>query len=604
MKILTTFPFLFLSIFCFAQLEDEPHIVTQNMRNNLTVANTKKGYSGYQLKYDACRNKTKITEVDESYQSKTVGYFTTNTEFKSFTSDLLINNPYSRILNVDSTKKDSVSFDLEITYKLYEEVDHKSIHFGKPLRVRIENLNLLKYKVDIIAYQDTSETGWKGILDAAKVWFGKIGFDPGNFASDGDKENITPCDPEKMIEKIKKLEKDLENANKAGATDAVKDIIKKNIDLQTKEYRSCYEKTMKQYINAQSEVYKKLLEKINGFGKELELYYLMNKNAPDCGDFAQLNKDREQILSNINIALGCSDIDVVSCLNEKVQQEINNQRVLVLANLKEINENKYLKDQFNLNEYTAALDKADTSLFYFTKTVILLFDRYPSYFQYNIPQVKKADNLILKLNIEPTDADKTIGGIRVADQEIEIPVHGGLRFHFGAGLLITGFRNASYSIIETPAISGSGTVKRLYRNSINGAPSDVNVGVSAIGFATTPIAKYLSAGGAFGAGFTSDLNFSFLLGPSFLIGKWPKIGLSGGIALSSKRIPYRSINMPDFEGAQSDPLPSSISTTENALHYSFRPNWFFSVTVAFGNRPGRIQTGGKAVSKGTNTAKQ
>ena len=141
-------------------------------------------------------------------------------------------------------------------------------------------------------------------------------------------------------------------------------------------------------------------------------------------------------------------------------------------------------------------------------------------------------------------------------------------------------------------------------------PCSVNVGISAQGFATYRMGKYMYIGGTFGAAFTSDVNVSGLLGAAFVYGKNVKVALSGGYAFSTERIPSGVYNIGQTKGSESLQF---VNYPNNTLSYDYcvRNNWFLSITIAFakpvsqtGSQNQNASNTGNTAQPSSNTANQ
>lgn len=431
----------------------------------------------------------------------------------------------------------------------------KSIKAGKAVQFRMDGLNLVKYNTTVRSYADTSQTGWQALITNAANFFTGIGVPS---VSLGDVPFVDDCKPV--------------------ASD----------DAQTKLMRECNCEADKQKNNLKQavEAYEIEVIKMAGDMEEIRTYLLRLNDAADCGNFTSINTDKDKIISVLATRYGSGTHNIVSKMKElHLQKRKDIENIYAKITKVKSGECKNIKDE--LSEFKQQADKFDADLDKFQSLVTSLNTKIPAYFHYNIPQVPVADAIGFLVTVEPGDT-MLRGGIRVSEQPIEIPVHGGVRLHIGTGLLLTGFRNDSYSLVtEQDTSNGSG--KRLVRNSLTDI-NKLNVGFSVLGFASTPLpnVKHVSLGGCFGVGFASDLNFSFLLGGTVMFGKFPKIGLSGGYALSSVKTPISSINMPAFNGARSELVDNSITDANKLLEYDFKSNWFFSITVDFGKPPGRI----------------
>jgi hypothetical protein len=215
------------------------------------------------------------------------------------------------------------------------------------------------------------------------------------------------------------------------------------------------------------------------------------------------------------------------------------------------------------------------------------------YVRYVIPQVaKNTDYLDIGFAIKPKNASgssNTGGYISDAKHKITLATFRGINFAFGTGMVVTGYSNPTYQLIPDStytvgaggrdSISSRGT--RLLRTSDKTQRLTANVGISAQAFISYRCRNFFYVGATIGAAFTSDKNASVLLGGSIIWGKTVKVALSGGLAVSTLQVPKGIYTIADTRGAQSVEYVS-YKSGDVEYNYSFRPNWFMSLTLNFG----------------------
>jgi hypothetical protein len=181
---------------------------------------------------------------------------------------------------------------------------------------------------------------------------------------------------------------------------------------------------------------------------------------------------------------------------------------------------------------------------------------------YNVPKLQNADQLVFTLNMQPNTG--FTGTTYVPNQQITIQIARGWQLGWSAGFYYNSIKNNNYTLQPTP----SDSLKIVQENNFsNGA-----FGIAAFLNAYYRNSTTTAWGAVLGLGASPDLNYSFLVGGSFGIGRINRFGLNAGLSISS----IKSLSA-------SQELGSNYATGTTISTYSkLKAGIFFSLTYAFG----------------------
>ena len=192
-------------------------------------------------------------------------------------------------------------------------------------------------------------------------------------------------------------------------------------------------------------------------------------------------------------------------------------------------------------------------------------------YQYNIPQLQNADEIVFKMEI--TSQEGQNGTIHMKNEEIIIPIKGGWKIDFSTGFYYSNFSNGAYSIADTTFIIENDTIdkKQIFTdNSGNGT-----IGAIAL-MHVYPKLGNLKPALSVGIGASTNLNYSFLLGGSLILGRKNRIVLSGGYNYSNvKRLAKNYLQVDEKRL-----LPQE--KTEVSTYNKGKGGFFLSLTYSLG----------------------
>ncbi|WP_276372931.1 hypothetical protein [Chryseolinea sp. H1M3-3] len=187
-------------------------------------------------------------------------------------------------------------------------------------------------------------------------------------------------------------------------------------------------------------------------------------------------------------------------------------------------------------------------------------------YQYNVPQLQNADKIVFTLNIKPKE--NTNGSIFLTDEVIEVPIRYGWKIDFTTGFYYSNLRNEEFGLKQN--IVGTDTVKEIIPEDKKGT-----IGVTALMHLHARVGD-VSPAFSFGVGAAPDLNYSFLLGGSLLIGRNNRFALSGGFNFSSIKVLSQSY----YENGVTIEVPNE--TTSLDTYNKLTRGGFVSLTYSFG----------------------
>jgi len=184
------------------------------------------------------------------------------------------------------------------------------------------------------------------------------------------------------------------------------------------------------------------------------------------------------------------------------------------------------------------------------------------YTMYNVPKLQNADQLVFTLTMQPNAGFN--GTTYVPNQQIPIQIARGWQLGWSTGFYFNTVKNNSYAL--QPAAGDSLKIVQ-----------EKNFGNGAFGIAAFLNAYFRSStttawGGVLGLGASLDLNYSFLIGGSFGIGRINRFGVNAGLSISS----IKSLSASQQLGS------NYASGTTIATYNKLQAGIFFSLTYAFG----------------------
>lgn len=186
--------------------------------------------------------------------------------------------------------------------------------------------------------------------------------------------------------------------------------------------------------------------------------------------------------------------------------------------------------------------------------------------QYNVPQIKNYDFISFVLNVKPKEG--FYGPLRIVDQEIEIPIHGGYRLDFSTGFYYSNVANQKYSLKNV--IEHDTIVRKIIIDDNEHINYNNTIGIAAL------LHFYVRSGSiqpsiCLGMGSSLDLNYSLLFGGGLILGSKNRVMISGGLNFSSvKRL------------SNSNPITEPVHNSVTTINYNDRivKGGFISVTYS------------------------
>jgi hypothetical protein len=225
----------------------------------------------------------------------------------------------------------------------------------------------------------------------------------------------------------------------------------------------------------------------------------------------------------------------------------------------------------------AALDSG------YTQLVSALAKVYPLpdwEYQYNVPQVKNVDYLDFTINLKGNDVTRNVR-LNMKDEEIYVPVWGGIRIDFSTGLMFNNFNSPSYSIKDSLTYKHD-TIMNKGNKIIQEKDNKMHFGVATMLHVYTRCWRNFSLSPVIGLGLTTDLNYSFLGGASLILGRTQRASISLGYSLNS----YKELSLANSVG-EYVPTDYTLKTVTR-----FHGGFFISVgyNISLSSKSSNVQT--------------
>jgi hypothetical protein len=337
------------------------------------------------LQEEVKRCQAKIHSESETCRTERVGLDSVSRQIKNIRRDEL--KISSSLESVIQSIKDACE---------YKPV--KSVKEGKSIQFQIANLNLLKYNVAIRSYTDTSDMGWQALVSNASSFLGNLGLTGFTVPNLGDdKEALKTC------EALNALSKEISDLEAAGKTAEATQKKKDNADLITILSCACNSVGDKKSYNDALNSYNKFIIPLGAQMEEVRNYLDLLVKAPDCGNFEQINADKDLILHEFANYYNCSPYNIGSSIAFLHKQK----RTALSTIMQKITTDGVESCTVDKGEFDAnkkKMDEVDSAISKFQALLPKLSEMYPKYFHYNIPQVQRGENLGFLITIETADS--------------------------------------------------------------------------------------------------------------------------------------------------------------------------------------------------------
>ncbi|MEN0054497.1 MAG: hypothetical protein AAGC65_12560 [Mucilaginibacter sp.] len=302
-----------------------------------------------------------------------------------------------------------------------------------------------------------------------------------------------------------------------------------------------------------------------------------------------LNKQLKDFLKSLLTDADCTDNDILEQRKKSILDAIANafdkkkpalsfdEKYTALKTKRITNHKKnpdgtdYKNPDFNKDIKTLYhLSTTPDSIIAETKTLIQRMGSTTFTYHYIVPQLQNADFINFTLSVKPKDGSE--GTKHIDNKPISIPLRGGWKVDFSTGFYYSNIKNYSYGLknhVENDTIR--------YKEIIG--EDGKNNGKNALGLtALVHIYKRLGfwqPAFTFGLGGSTDLNYSFLVGPSLVCGKRNKVILSAGANFSSIKV-LSDKYYDNGSLAQVRPDVTTIDTRNK-----IKSGWFVGLTYSF-----------------------
>jgi hypothetical protein len=295
------------------------------------------------------------------------------------------------------------------------------------------------------------------------------------------------------------------------------------------------------------------LAKINKLNTDLKAYFA---SVPDCNASAT-DKAKDQILKVVKISFVTGDDYAIDTKYQGYKAD----------NIKkgQAGGKTFDEDAFNAgikNDYNIIPD----TLVNQTKRLLQMLINTKYEYRYYVPQIQNADAITFTVNVKPKSG---LGGtVNVVNQQIMVPIRGGLKVDFTTGVYYSTIRNEAYTLKANADSSHLLIVPEGGTKGTIGITGLMHV-YSRLGSVTPSF--------VLGAGKTLDLNYSLLTGIGVLFGTDNKFAISGGANFSNiKALSNKYLN---DDGTK---IPLSKSVTDISTYNVTRRAWFISFTYSLG----------------------
>jgi hypothetical protein len=497
-----------------------------------------------------------------------------------------------------------------IKFKDSYRFNHKSVKINKPILFQIDDINLLKYNVIVEGMSENLGSDPGKVTDAfQKVFSASIPLMNSGMMEEA--ANYYDSVPKKVYPNCKSCKDNYDDIFTKIKDYDVKldDIMKDYYDLidtcmrynglcqgDSQEILKYRELSMglvgKAAIESTESTFSAEMFSINTAYQNIVTDYSTIKTC-DLG----IEGLRARICANIQtigrIINPSTGIYTLSDFEIYQKQSIKNFENLKI-NMDPIIFNKFFKDSWDEEILTPLETFKDETKKMMTSIQAIVDAGIPVFYRYNMPMIESnADRVTFQLSIKPR-SESSSSGYHINNQPIRISTKGGVHFDYGIGLMVNGQRNPAYDLIynygvlrdtaNKPIKTSTGDTiqvigQHLERNNNNNKKP--NVGICAQAFIMARLGNYHYLGGTIGAGFTSDINGAILIGASYMWGSFPKIAISSGFSLSTRREPTKFYRMDEKTPDQS---PVILPVEDHKIKYDYKvvPNWFVSITIGFG----------------------
>lgn len=189
-------------------------------------------------------------------------------------------------------------------------------------------------------------------------------------------------------------------------------------------------------------------------------------------------------------------------------------------------------------------------------------------YQYNVPQVKNVDYLVFKLNLKGKENNRNYR-LNMKDEEIQIPVKGGMRIDFTTGPFMSFFNETAYGLkpdsiySKTKPDSAIRTGTRIVSQNKGNIP---HFGIATMLQIYPRLFPNVCLAPCIGIGINTDLSYSFLAGGSIILGREQRVSLNFGYSCNFTKQLSSANNVGDFESA--DYTIKTVSTYKSGFFIS------------------------------------
>jgi hypothetical protein len=329
------------------------------------------------------------------------------------------------------------------------------------------------------------------------------------------------------------------------------------------------------------------LEKLLKLNTDLKQFLSAKANSIDCGSMASFETQKSAIIDVIKKKENFNGIDVAKKYKEVKKAYLKEFQTDFKGD--EAKYNQHAKDFFKLEVTPDALVTETVKL---VNTLIQTSFRY----QYNVPQIKNAEELVFDLTLKPKEGSN--GGIYMDKEQFRLPIYNNWSIEASTGFYYTDATNAQFSLRNNHEVIPGNTqdtdptndndvinLDSLVSKSI---VQDRGTAAGTIGAAAFVHPAYKVAPGvklmlSLGAGSSTDLNYSFLLGGGLMLGKKNRIAISGGWSWNSvKELSSQYIDDPIAGLPEERYFTQNREVVDLQMNNTIKQRAFFSITYSFG----------------------
>lgn len=405
----------------------------------------------------------------------------------------------------------------------------RQVPVGAPVQFYVNNLNFFKYQLDVGSDQVSIAPGDPGLI--------------GKFIATLQSSGLAAGAPK---------ENGVEFAEKAKGCPGVDRYTKQTATIETLKAR------LGTYFDSFSELYKKRTIEDCKMGELIGEFQHLIDTDPEPG----------------------MRIDPAAFVESRWESTYTGYLDTARMLVKHYKDHRSCADLLNrIGTDTARYKQLDSQIKAFVSALRSVYPFPDRDYQYNVPQVKDVDLLSFKINLGGRDSSRHVK-LHLKNEEIVVPVKGGIRVDFSTGLLYNNFKLDSYALRDSLAYTDTSIIKRGAVLVKDKTQWD-HFGVATMLHIYPRMLPNLSVFPSVGIGATTDLSYSLLGGISVIVGRTNRASINAGFSLNS----VKTLSSANRVGAYV-PSDYSVKTLRE-----FRSGYYVSLTynIALSSKSGSTQ---------------